>query len=305
MYYFIVNPKSSSGNGRKKWDLVANALKNRNVDYKVYFTRQEGHAVFLSRKICTHHNDITLVAVGGDGTANEVLNGIADTTQITFGYIPTGSSNDLARALKIPSDPLAALEIILNPKQLIDMNIGCLASPDDRMSFAVSCGIGFDAAVCHEALHSRIKPFLNKIKLGKLTYLGIALKQLLLLKPSAMEVILDGNETYHYEDVYFITVMNQIYEGGGFMFCPDAKPDDGYLDICVVEQMSKLRALSLLPTAFHGNHVRAKGVHILRCRQVQIKAPHPLPVHADGELFDYQEELTVQLAKQTLSFIVA
>lgn len=303
MYYFIVNPKSSSDKGLKKWQLVEEQLKRRNVKYQTFFTKREGHATALATMISKKYPSSTLIAVGGDGTANEVINGIHNFDTVTMGYIPTGSSNDLARSIGIPADPLKALEMILAPKHYLAMNVGISSSAMNSRCFAVSTGIGYDAAICHEALHSKLKKTLNKIKLGKLTYLGIALKQLFLLKPSALKLTLDDSQVLHFDKIFFVALMNHKYEGGGFMFCPEADAADDYLDICVIEKMSKLKVLRLLPTAFKGNHVKYKGVHTYRCKKAHLKTPHPLAVHTDGESFSHQDDLSISLSGQHLKFI--
>lgn len=303
MYYFIVNPKSSSNRGIRRWRLIEAQLNRESMQYKVFFTEHEGHATAIADTICQKHQNPTLVAVGGDGTANEVISGIPCLSDVSFGYIPTGSSNDLARSLGIPSDPLKALDRILYPKSPITMDVGYITNGTKSRSFAVSTGIGYDAAVCHEALHSGIKRILNRFHLGKLTYMGIALRQLLLLKPSPLVLTLDNEKKLCFDHVFFAAVMNQKYEGGGFMFCPEAKSGDGWLDVCVIEKMPKLKVLMLLPTAFRGKHVKYRGVHIYRCKKAQLKTPRPLPVHADGESFDVQTDVMVSLYHEPLLFL--
>ena len=247
--------------------------------------------------------ELTLVAVGGDGTANEVLNGILDFAHTTFGYVPTGSSNDLARALNLPSEPEEALALLLHPTAVRSVNVGYIKSGDITRRFLVSSGIGFDAAVCHEALDSRLKKFLNRFHLGKLTYLGIALKHIILLKGTPAKLVLDDSRRFSFPKIFFCAFMNTKYEGGGFKFCPDALPDDDFLDICLVEQMPKLKIFRVLPTAFPGKHINTKEVHIYRCRRAYIKTPRPLAVHADGESFHFQKDMHIGLLDSRLKFI--
>lgn len=303
MYYFIVNPKSSSGNGRKIWNMLEKELRERKIKYTVYFTKKKNHALRLAELISTTKNPCTITAVGGDGTANEVINGLKNLDSIVFGYIPTGSSNDLARGLRLPSNPLDALNAVLHPTRIQKVSIGVNQSKQECRNFIVSTGIGFDAAVCHEALHSTLKKALNKVKLGKLTYVGIALKQLFLLKPASMTLTMDDKRKHFYKNAYFITAMNTPYEGGGFKFCPNADASDDILDICVIEKMSKLKVLLLLPTAFLGKHTGAKGVHIFHCHQARIQTEVPLAVHADGESFDFRSDLVISFESKKLSFI--
>ena len=303
MYYFIVNPKSSSGKGLKIWRKVADIMQGQQVDYQVFFTKGPGHATELATTLCTSHTPCTIVAVGGDGTANEVINGLCNYRDIRFGYIPTGSGNDLARGLSLPVTPAEALSAILNPTSIQYLSVGINESESDSRKFIVSSGIGYDAAVCHEALHSKMKNVLNRFGLGKLTYLCIALKQLILLKPAPLTLTLDDTEPPFVKDAFFAAMMNLKYEGGGFMFCPKANAQDDYLDICVVEQMSKLRVLCLLPTALKGKHVNKKGIHILRCKKIEIRASRNLAVHTDGEEQGFHEWLRTSLSSEKLPVI--
>ena len=313
MYCFIVNPNACSGKGRKIWERLAGILRQEQVAYKVFFTKGPGHATRIADMLCTKYAPqsadagsplCTIVAVGGDGTANEVISGLHDYSAIRFGYIPTGSGNDLARGLSLPTDPEAALAAILHPCAIRRIHSGCVRVNGKDRHFAVSTGIGFDAAVCHETFRSKIKPVLNRIGLGKLTYLGIALKQLLLLRPFSLTLVLDNKEPVTFPAVYFAAVMNLKYEGGGFMFCPDATAEDDLLDICLIEKMPKLKILLLLPTAFSGRHVGYKGVNILRCRRASLHAGCPQPVHTDGEAAAVYSSMDVSLSKEKLPFIV-
>ena len=116
MYYFIVNPNSRSGKGALIWKGLEGILNERNVEYKTFFTEYRGHAVLLSESITSDaapENPVTLIAVGGDGTIQEVLSGVHDLSCITFGYIPTGSGNDFCRGMKLPMAPTEKLNLIL------------------------------------------------------------------------------------------------------------------------------------------------------------------------------------------------
>ena len=98
--------------------------------------------------------------------------------------------------------------------------------------------------------------------------------------------------------------MNQKYEGGGFKFCPNASPEDGLLDVIVIEGISKLKMLFCLPSALWGKHTRIRGVHILQCRNVHITSDRPLPVHKDGESGGIQREFSVTIEKKPLKIIM-
>lgn len=282
-YTFIVNPKSRSGRGKMIWKLIEPELKKQRISYEVFYTEYAEHAVRLTENLTSDGQEHTLVIVGGDGTVNEVVNGISDYSKVTLGYIPTGSGNDFTRALRLPADPLAALDNILQTGRKTVMDIGWVRWGEEIRRFAVSTGIGFDAAVCHEAAVSEVKRFLNKLGLGKLTYLVIAVKNILTEQPVWAEVTLDGTERKWFSHVYFTAVMNHPYEGGGFFFCPKAQIGDGRLDVIVVSDLPKWKIFLLLPTAFWGKHVKYKGISIYQCREITVKMGRKLPVHADGE----------------------
>lgn len=304
MYTFIVNPHSRSGKGLTTWHVVEAELKRLQIEYTVFFTQYQKHATTyihnLTSDACTH----TVVVLGGDGTLNEVINGIQNFDHITLGYIPTGSSNDFSRSCGIPTDPLEALKRILNPDNVVHMDIGTISFGKQSRRFAVSSGIGFDAAICHEAVVSKWKRILNRFHLGKCTYAMIALHRLFLTSTCKFTVILDDKETLSYSDCWFATVMNHPCEGGGFYFCPDAQTDDGLLDILIVSNLKAPALLLILPFALFGKHTTMPGIHLLRCRKATIKTDLPLPVHTDGEPVFLQHEFSVNVDRQILKVIV-
>lgn len=302
MYAFIVNPNARTGLGLKIWKKLEAKLKEHRIKYKAFLTRYPNHAAEFARSLTSGNAPVTLVILGGDGTINEVVNGIEDFSRVTLGYIPIGSSNDFARSMKLSKNPEKMLGQILSPTEYAYIDIGQLSIPGSTRRFAVSSGIGFDADVCFHNISSGIKRILNRLKLGKLSYTSIALFLLLALKPRPMTLTLDGRSV-RFQKVFFATAMNQQYEGGGFCFCPGADPGDGLLDVIVISDMPKLKALLLLPTAYFGLHTRVKGVHIYTCRQARVQSPVKLPVHTDGETVAIVPEASFSLEPEKLRFI--
>lgn len=288
MYHIIINPRSRSGRGLKIWkEAVEPKLHEYHISYRNYFSEKPGDVARLAGEITSAAGDgsLTLIILGGDGTVNEALSGIKDTSRATLGYIPTGSSNDLARDLSIPKDPLEALEVILHKGRSHTMDLGVVTYADgETRPFIVSCGIGFDAAVCEEALHSKLKSIFNRLGLGKLTYLGIALKQLFSAKAISGRLTLDDNKPVNMNTLLFVACMLHRFEGGGFMFCPDADASDGILDLCAVGDLPRLLILFALPTAFKGKHYRFNGITPYRAKTLTIETSAPLWVHTDGEV---------------------
>ena len=316
MYHIIVNPASKSGRAIKIWNEIKLELKRRSVIYKEYLTKGMGDASKIAMELTNQMGAdyISIIVLGGDGTMNEVVQGIKDFEKTKVSYIPTGSSNDLARALKIHQNPIKALDLILNGKRCIKMDVGVIKykpsvigfGEDDEgdlvtRRFCVSSGIGFDAAVCQDALTSNIRNICNRIGLGKLTYLGIALKQLLTAPTISCSLYLDGKEKVYLEKFLFIASMIHPYEGGGFLFCPKALDDDGLLDLCVVGKMSKMKMLCVLPTAFFGKHTGFKDIYEYRAKEITIQTSSPLWIHTDGEVPGQTSNITITCLEEKLN----
>ena len=238
---FIVNPAAHSGEGYALWKQAEAVLQERSIPYEVYFSEKRGDVRQLAKRLTnvSEGAERFLIVLGGDGTLNEAIQGMQHFEQVRLGYIPTGSSNDLARDLKIGHDIRPLMKKLLDGGTEHRMDLGCVTWNADgktqKRHFLVSCGIGYDAAVCQEALDSPMKDALNKFGLGKLTYLGIGLKQMLTLQYCRASIRLDGREIIKAGKLLFAAGMIHRYEGGGFCFCPKADDQDGLLDLCVVQ----------------------------------------------------------------------
>lgn len=306
MYYFVVNPVSGCGKGKKIWNTIKKELDQLSVEYEAFLLRQKGEARTVAASLAALSKPFTLVVVGGDGTLNEVIGGLSSFTNVTLGCIPTGSGNDFVRGLKLEKDPLTALHQILHPKKLRRIKIGLTTSPSGSQSaFCVSSGIGFDAAVCNGAYRSGMKDILNWFRLGKLVYTGTALKQLFSSRLCPMKLTLDDGREFVYPRAFFAAAMNLPYEGGGFQFAPDADPCSDRFTLCIAEGLSKPRILSILPLAFFGKHVGKPGIHLIPCSRVTIRTGQPLCVHTDGEIFGFHKEVTFTAHPERLNVIIA
>ncbi len=287
MYHFIINPKSSSGRGIRYWWTVKKELEVRQVPHTAYFTKHVGHAIELTKQLCDENTGIkNIVVLGGDGTMNEVINGITDFNEVLLGYIPSGSSNDLARSLKIPRDPVKALENILKPVRFQYLDHGIIEFIGKELAprrFICSSGMGYDANVCHEVQASPLKKSLNRFGAGKFVYIAIALKQLF---TSQLEttVLIDGVKKNTYADTMLVSSMIHKYEGGGLLMAPHADPCDGKLSITLVHGFSSARAFLLLPTIFTGRHINHRGVEAFHCTSIEIMMENETSVHTDGEI---------------------
>lgn len=306
MYHIIINPVSRSGRGLQIWKKqVEPLLQKKKVPCRSYFSEKSGDTARIVQELYSQtQGDLSLIILGGDGTVNEALQGMEDTSRIILGYIPTGSSNDLARDLKIPKKPSDALELILHCATPRSIDLGTVFYPDgEKRRFAVSCGIGFDAAVCEQALHTKMKAAMNRLGLGKLTYLGVALSQLFAAKAVSGKLTIENGAPIDIGNMLFTACMLHRFEGGGFMFAPDADPEDGILDMCAVGDLPKLLILFALPTAFKGKHYRFKGITPYRAKELTIETSIPLWVHTDGEVTRKSSNIHISCEQNALRIL--
>ncbi|CRZ35502.1 YegS/Rv2252/BmrU family lipid kinase [Herbinix hemicellulosilytica] len=308
MYHFIINPKSSSGKGIRYWWTVKKELDRQNIEYTADMTHHEGHATELARKICLQYIGIkNIVVLGGDGTLNEVLNGIDNFDEVLLGYIPSGSSNDLARSLNIPKDPIKALSNILKPKKFVYLDYGEMFFKEKDLKsrkFGCSSGIGYDANVCVEVQSSELKKKLNRFGAGKLIYLAIAIKQVLGIDFLNATVIVDGIKKGTYKNVLLISGMIHPFEGGGLKMAPGADPADGKLSVCLVHGLSRILILLLLPTIIFGKHIHIKGVEYFKCSNIEIIADRKAAVHTDGETPAFSSHIAIRCVPRKIRMII-
>ena len=288
MYYFIVNGASRAGKGRKAWRRLETELKRQGVPYRAWLTKYQGHAGELAKKLTARHKGevISLVVVGGDGTANEAVNGIRDFNMVRFGYIPIGSGNDLGRGLGLPGDPLAALKLILTSKELYAMDVGKVSwgrKLEKSAYFNISSGIGMDAMVCRRVNAAGMKVFLNKLHLGRLSYFAQTLLTLAELPEVRASVQFGDGGRQRVHGLMCMAVMNQKYEGGGLPMAPLASDHDGKLSICYIHGMKKLKALCALVALVKGTHVRFSGIGLKECSSCELWLQEPMAGHTDGE----------------------
>ncbi|MBR5597512.1 MAG: diacylglycerol kinase family lipid kinase [Lachnospiraceae bacterium] len=315
MYYFIVNPASKTGVGATYWERVKKVLDEKAVSYQVRFSKAAGQVEEIVHELTSKSvkDKVHLVILGGDGTMNEAIQGIKDFAKVVISYIPTGSSNDLARDMGIGKNPEEALNAILKAEKEIYMDMGLVhydkaflkgkevQVPDRR--FMVGCGIGFDAAVCEEVAKSKLKTVLNKLKLGKLVYLGIALKQIVQSEMVDCKIVLDDAKEFVFQKMFLTATMVHHYQGGGFNFCPNAETNDGMVDLCVASNVAKLKLLRILPTAYDGKHTRFKEITMLRAKKAVIEVKKPMWVQTDGEVKTQASKITVSDLGEKVHFI--
>ena len=309
MTQFIVNPQSRSDKAVEIWEDVKNYLTQKNIPYELHMTKSAGDAVNLARKVTSKATDtdekINVVALGGDGTLCEVLNGLQLADNVNLGYIPTGSGNDFGRSMHFPSNTLTLLERITDDPETTSIDFGTVKlgnSPWEENRFAVSCGIGFDAAVCDALLTSKWKTFFNAIHLGKLSYIVVGLIELCKMKTCDGYIVMDGKRI-DLKKVSFISCHVQPFEGGGFRFAPKADPRDGRLELCVMSGGSKLELVPVLLKALFRAPMESSHVHNYSCKKVYIHLDRPSSTHTDGEVHGLQTDITVSDSGQKVHLI--
>jgi diacylglycerol kinase (ATP) len=287
-YKFIVNPAASRGKGNSMGKWVEEECRKRNLDFDLQYTTRPLEATEMAAKSIGSFRNI--VAVGGDGTLQEVINGLMD-ADVNVGIIPVGTGNDFVRAVDIPIQPHIALNtIIAGHTKRIDVG-----KMNNRI-FHNGVGIGFDAWVVDESL---------KVKYlrGHAVYLYAIFKTLKNYKAPLME--LRYNEESFIEKLFLITVGNGTSLGGGIKLTPFAKIDDGLLDLNIIEDVNKLKILQNLVKAYSGEHVNMPQVRTDTCKSVVIKSEDGLAVHADGELIGCElKEIKIHIIPKAIKFVV-
>jgi diacylglycerol kinase (ATP) len=243
-------------------------------------TDYPGHAGELAAAAAREGYE-TVVALGGDGTVHEVVNGllqVEDSLRPRLGVVPLGSGNDFSAGIGVPSDPTAALRRIFKGGQVKSVDIGRVEDASGRVEYWCNVlGIGFDAAI---NIQSRHIPWLH----GFWMYLAAVIRTIILkYERPLLEFEMDGKkQSGRY---LMLTIGNGKREGGGFRFAPDAEMDDGRLDYMLIETISRLQMLRLIPEVMRGTHGRFPVVHLGRFRSLRLHADMALPIQADGEMF--------------------
>lgn len=307
MLTFIINPHSKSYSGIRIWKRLSRYMDRHHMTYEHYMTRGHGHAESLARQLTSGEQQRLLFILGGDGTVNEVLNGIVHFDNTTLAYIPTGSSNDFARSHQMSTAPLKRLKHLLKEPNALYLDYGILHHDHGERRFIVSGGVGYDAAVCKEANQSSIKRFLNRLRLGKLIYVVIALKQI--LKASRYQATLTIDDTLPSplsleDDLVFASIHNHPYEGGGLKFCPDALPTDGLLNCCIAKNASATTILKALPKAYKGHHTKFSEITLTTGKTFDFHFEHAAPIHTDGEYLGDSHTVRFSIEKEGLHVLM-
>ncbi|MBP3038883.1 diacylglycerol kinase family lipid kinase [Bacillaceae bacterium Marseille-Q3522] len=306
-WYFIINPQAKNGYSLIIWRKLEKVLQQYKINYIAFFTEYKGHGKELARTIAkkTIGQDAVIIAVGGDGSIHDIINGAVGYSHLSIGFIPAGSGNDFARGYSISKNPLKALEqqVLLPDEEKCIIDIGKMIAADgSEIVFVNNMGVGFDALICNKVNKSSMKKWFNRFRLGTLIYAYMLVKHLFTYRPQPMKITVDG--TVHlFSATWFVTVSNQPYYGGGMKIAPNASPMDGMLNIIVVHNLSRIKLLLIFMTVFWGKHTSFKEVTNLTGHSIKMEGDIPIEAHADGEYAGHTP-FVVQINKCSLALTV-
>jgi diacylglycerol kinase (ATP) len=301
-YLLIVNPTSGRGFAGKSLPLIESELKKYNLDYDLVLTERPWQAADLAEKGARDGYEVVIIA-SGDGTANEVLNGLmrarkAGFTKTAMAQIAVGTGNDFAFGMNIPGGVEVGCKILAaNYRRRIDVGIVRGGDYPEGRYFGNGVGIGFDAATGFVAAKIRWTR-------GLLLYLIAAIETVFVYyKAPTVRLVYEGKELT--QPALMISIMNGRRMGGGFFFAPFGDPGDGWFDMCIARSASQLRIFGLIPFFMKGSQATQKEVKMDRCRKVVATAVSgTLPVHCDGETVCFEgKELEIELLPAQIEFI--
>ena len=277
----IVNPVAGAGRTFKNWPHISDLLKSIGLRFEHDITEAPKHAIELARAAVRKGYEL-VVCVGGDGTINEVVNGLYDSgaiKDVTLGIISTGTGSDYVRTIGIPPHYVDACQRLLNPTKLqVDIGVVEYANNGDQVKrlFVNFAGLGFDAEV--------VRATTQKYKaLGGLpAYLLGLLTTLLCYRNRDITLKLDGQ--VQEKRVCSVVASNGKYGGGSMLVAPDADPADGLLDVLTIDDLSKPDLLWSLPRIYKGTHLTHPKVTMTRARKVEVESRQRIFLQADGEL---------------------
>jgi YegS/Rv2252/BmrU family lipid kinase len=285
----IINPISGTGRrpdrGRVRAEFAAATTERHGVIAEVFVTERPGHARELASAALERGVQL-VIAWGGDGTVNEVASAVAF-RDADLGIVPSGSGNGLARELRIPFDAAQAIAGALTwPARTIDCG-----ELDGRL-FVNVAGLGLDARVAHQFAARGV------FRRGFLRYLEIAARELLTYEPGDHTVVCDGVETR--TTALLIALANARQYGNGAIIAPQARLDDGRLDVVVVANRPVWQAIRRVPALFRGRIAEVPGVTITQAAQIEISSARQMLYHVDGEPFVGGRHITARARRAAL-----
>jgi YegS/Rv2252/BmrU family lipid kinase len=287
MIKFIVNPHAGKGGTRSLWTAIQPAIDRLGIRYDSSITENPAQARSIVRDTLRQGFD-RICIVGGDGTIHGVVNDIIG-RRVALGIIPTGSGNDFAKMLRIPSVEAGINTLASGRRKTID-----LGKIGDRY-FVNIVGIGFDALVAHLVTKSKFH--------GPLGYFSSVLTALTGYRPPRFELKTD-DQTFAGR-AFSISVGNGQFHGSMFRLTPDAVIDDGILDLCIIGKVPVPKFLFNIPKAIKGTHASVREIVMLKTKRLSVESDTPFYVHCDGEVIDRpMKKLELTIIPRALEVIV-
>ncbi len=298
----ILNPMADMGNAWKVARDLRSIVQEFKGDVSWSGTVYPTHATELAKQAAEEGCDM-IIALGGDGTVHEVINGlmqIPENKRPILGVVPIGSGNDFAYAIGVPKKADVALVHALNAQNVSAIDMGLLTDEHGRTEyFDNTLGMGFDSVV---TIRSHKLPILR----GFVMYLA-AVIQTILLNHNPIRVKYETDRETWEDDTMMTTVCNGPREGGGFMISPDSKNDDGEMQFLTVKKVSRLTMFRLVPEFMKGTHLRFKQTRLSTFKKMRMTSNAPLYIHADGEIFSNFgsniRDITVEVLPKALKVV--
>jgi diacylglycerol kinase (ATP) len=277
----IINPVAGAGKTIRKWPRIKHILKNTGLNFEDDMTEAPGHAIELARSAAKKGYGM-VVSVGGDGTLNEIVNGLYESGaigDITLGIINTGTGSDYIRTVGVPRHYEEACQCLIKPRKLV-VDLGVVEYEKNGMVFKRLfinfAGIGFDAEV--------VKATTLKFKTlgGVPSYLMGVLTTFLSYRNREVSLKLDDKVSN--SKICTVVVSHGRYGGGGMLLAPNADPSDGFLDVMIIDDIGKIDLLWSLPRVYKGTHLTHPRVTTRKVREIGLRPVQKMSLQADGEL---------------------
>ena len=284
-FFFIVNARIGENKIAQLKKFVAAHLSEK--VYEIHTTQYAGHANELAKEATAKHNTM-VVAVGGDGTVNEVIQALAN-TEIPLGIIPMGSGNGLARHCQIPLDMQEAVKLLNNGKQ-VRIDVG----KANAQYFISNAGVGFDAAVCNAIKQTT--------KRGLSMYIRETFRHYYSYKPDTY--IINADEKIYEQKAYFLNVANGKEFGYGFEIAPNASLQDGYLDMILVKDINFWNGFSFVWDGWRKKLAQNKNCIYIRAKKISLKGKQLKYFQTDGDAHDANGECLIEIQEKALKIFV-
>ena len=285
--WFIVNPISGTTDKSRIVNLIPTYMDAARFDVKIWYTEFRGHAAQYANQAVEQGIDV-VVAVGGDGTVNEVARSLIH-TRTALGIIPCGSGNGLARHLFIPMNPEGALQV-LSTCAIEALDYGVI----NGTPFFCTCGLGFDAFVS--------SMFAKSERRGLLTYIENTLREGLRYKPDTYEIEIDG-ERQRYQ-AFLIACANASQYGNNVYIAPSASMSDGLMDVTIMEPFTMLEAPQIAIQLFNKTIDKNSRIRTFKCKSLRIHRSQPGVIHFDGDPKEEGTDIQVSLEPRGIRMVV-